>query len=159
MKTLILYTSSHGTTQKAAEYLAAKFSISPDVFNLKNNKEVDLKFYDKLIIGSSVHAGMTPGFLKKFLEKNMDIILQKKFALFLSCMYEGEIIEKQFQNAFPEKLRNASVYNANSGGEFIFEKMNFIERMMVKKVAGVKASVTNIHYEELDKLFEAINIV
>lgn len=156
MKTLILYTSSHGTTQKMAEYLLVKFSGNAELVNLKTNKNVDINQYDTIIVGTSIHAGMVPGFLRKFLQSNIDSLSHKRIALFLSCMYEGEVVEKQFNDAFPLILRNISVYNAIAGGEFLFEKMNFIEKILVKKIAKVNQSISKIDFSELDILFNKI---
>ena len=37
------------------------------------------------------------------------------------------------------------------GGEFDFDKMNFLEKAMVKKAAGVTASVCRLREDEIEK--------
>lgn len=54
-------------------------------------------------------------------------------------MEEGEVAQKQLQNAFPDELLNIAKATACFGGEFNFEKMNFFERLIVKKVAKSKS--------------------
>jgi menaquinone-dependent protoporphyrinogen oxidase len=38
------------------------------------------------------------------------------------------------------------------GGELIFEKMNFIERWMTRKITGIEMTTSQINYEAVDKL-------
>lgn len=90
------------------------------------------------------------------MQANHAILLEKKLALYLCCMYEAE--EKaQFENNYPKELRNQSLNNAIVGGEYLFEKMNFVERFLVKKIAGATESVSNLRYEEIEKVAETMN--
>lgn len=43
------------------------------------------------------------------------------------------------------------------GGEFLLEKMNFIERLVVRKVAHTRESVHDIDTEALEKFIKDIN--
>ena len=151
MKTVIIYISKHGTTEKIAELLKSK--LDPDqtqLFNLKTSKSIELENYHTIIIGGSIHIGSIPKKLKQFIANNMTILLKKRIALFMICMQKDEKRDEQFTNAFPIELRKVSIANGLMGGEFCFDKMNFLERAIVKKIAGKYSSVSEIDYEAID---------
>jgi menaquinone-dependent protoporphyrinogen oxidase len=157
MKTLIVYTSKHGTTKKVAEMISQKIEGKPMVIDLKERKKVELNDYDQIIIGGSIHAGMLQKRVRQFCEKNMSILLQKRIGLFLSCMDDNKARE-QLVRAFPEILRNHAISCKTTGGEFRMDKMNFIERAIVKKVAGVNESVNNIKQDQIDQLVNDLSV-
>jgi len=82
--------------------------------------------------------------VKDFCEKNIDILLTKEIGLFM-CGMQKRQLEEEFHNAFPEKLRVYSKSNLLAGGEFIFEKMNFLEKAIVRKVANTNESKSEIN--------------
>ena len=71
-------------------------------------------------------------------------------------MHEGETAKKQFDEAFPEELIKHASSRGIFGGEFNFEKMNFIERFIVKKVVKVDKSVSKIDEEKINKFASEI---
>ncbi len=152
MKTLIVYASSHGTTEKVAKIIREKLdSTTVQIINLKSKQKIDLSNYGTVIVGGSIHAGGIQSEVKKFIKENTIILMQKKVALYLCCMNEPEE-RKEFDANYQELLRNHSVYNAIVGGEYKFEKMNFIEKFLVRKISGVNSTVSKLRYTEIDNL-------
>jgi len=149
MNTAIIYGTKHGSTHKCATTLANELGGSTNLYNLDSKTEVNLTIYDTIIIGGSIHAGAINKNVKKFIDKNISTLIEKKIGLYLCCMYEGDKALEQFQNAFPEELRNKAVAHGLFGGEFDFEKMNFLEKAIVKKVAHVEKSVSNLNYANI----------
>ncbi|MBN2728000.1 MAG: flavodoxin domain-containing protein [Bacteroidales bacterium] len=150
MKTAILYASSHGSTEKVANILQEKID-NAEVFNLKKLKSIDFKQYDQLIIGGSIHAGKIQSKVKSFIEKHKNEILEKKYALYLCCM-DRDKEGQQIQDAYPEELRKNAISVSLMGGEFLFEKMNFIERGIIKKISGKKESVHALRADKIEEL-------
>ncbi|WP_462280425.1 flavodoxin domain-containing protein [Salinivirga cyanobacteriivorans] len=157
MKTLIVYATKHGTTEQIAKLIAEKAAHNTDMVNLKKEKKVDLHPYDQIIIGGSIHAGTIQKSLRKFIEGSMSQLLQKRIALFLSCMYKQKA-QEQFDTVFPEILRTHAQSKQLTGGEFRFDKMNFLERAIVKKVAGIGQSISNINHDAIERLLEEMNL-
>jgi menaquinone-dependent protoporphyrinogen oxidase len=156
VKTAIIYASKHGTTEKVARLIQQKITDGAELFFLKEKPQIDLKRFENVIIGASIHAGSIQTEVKHFMEANQTMLLEKNLALYLCCMNEAE--EKaQFENNYPEALRNHSLCNAIVGGEYLLEKMNFVERYLVKKIAGATESVSKLRYEEIKKVATAIN--
>ena len=160
MKTLITYSTSHGCTANAAKELKEHLAGEVQLENLKNNPKPDLKNFDRVILGGSIHAGQIQKRIKEFCAKNMDELKTKEIGLFICCMEEGENAQKQLHEAFPEELHEVAKSTAIFGGEFDFEKMNFLEKMVVKKVAKVKVSTSKVDHQaiqtfskRMDKIF------
>ena len=72
-------------------------------------------------------------------------------------MYEGEEAKKQFEKGYPEELRNAAIAHGLFGGEFLFSKMNFIERKIIKKISGVTSDVFKLDLDAIKKFADEIN--
>jgi menaquinone-dependent protoporphyrinogen oxidase len=145
MKTLIIYCSSHGTTEKAVQLVSEWMEGEVLAVDLKRDKiTFDVRDYDFVIIGGSIHAGSIQGKIKHFIAKHYEELLTKKMGLFLCCWHDGETALEQFDAAFPEELRKMSIANGIFGGEFLVSKMNFIERQIVKKVSGVTEDTSNL---------------
>jgi menaquinone-dependent protoporphyrinogen oxidase len=157
MKSVILYTSSHGTTEKAANLLKDKLKGDTELINLKKNKNPDISGYDLVIIGTSIHAGNIPSSVKQYIRRNQEKMLSKKTGLFLCCMREGEEARNQFENAFPEVLRKKSVASGLFGGEFLFGKMNFLQRAIVRKVSGAEKDVSKINNDAINDFAKKLN--
>ncbi|KUO49819.1 MAG: flavodoxin [Desulfitibacter sp. BRH_c19] len=137
MNISIVYFSSRGTTEKAARILKEYLDGEVKLVNLRKSNELDITDFDAVIIGGSIHAGSMQGKVQKFIKNNQNLLISKKLGLFLCCMREGEEAKEQFENAFPKELKDIAIVQGLFGGEFIFSKMNFIERQIVKKVSGV----------------------
>ncbi|MEI6822199.1 MAG: flavodoxin domain-containing protein [Bacteroidota bacterium] len=154
MKTLILYITKHGCTEKIANMLKARIGEDVYIRNLKNDYSIDLNLYDNVIIGSSIHMGKIPRRMKKFCKENAGMLLNKRLGLYISCMFEGDVASKQLADAYPQILKDASIAFDFLGGEFNFKKMNFIDKLMVKKVANVTESVCRIDNEKVIQFAE-----
>jgi menaquinone-dependent protoporphyrinogen oxidase len=152
MKTAVIYRSHHGTTEKVATMIQqALGSENCMLFNLKTSKNIDLSSFDRIIIGGSIHAGNIQNKIKEFCKNNQDILLEKPLGLFLSCMEEDKA-QEQFDNAYPELLRKHALSCKLTGGEFNFDRMNFIEKMLIRKISGVNESISRINENSVKEL-------
>ena len=143
--------STHGCTAQAVAELSEKIGGDTTAINLKTDPVPLLAHYDHIIIGGSIHAGQIQKRIKEFCIRNLDILLKREVGLFICCMYEGEVATKQLYDAYPPELINHAKATAVFGGGFDFEKMNFIEKMVVKKVAKVKSSVSNLDHNAINR--------
>ena len=69
MKSLIVYDSLYGNTEKVAEAVGSVFGKSGKVLHLDGVNVSDLKDQDLLIVGSPTHGGMPTPALQAFLKK------------------------------------------------------------------------------------------
>jgi menaquinone-dependent protoporphyrinogen oxidase len=146
MKTAIVYKTRHGTTEKVAKLIAARLKEDHvDLINLHDNGSPELDVYDRIIVGGSIHAGNIQRGIRIFCEEYKDALLNKELGLFMCCMDPDEGIRQlEFEGAYPAELRERSAANGIMGGEFLFEKMNFLEKLAVRKIAKREKTVSEI---------------
>jgi len=147
MKIAIIYASKYGTTEKVAYSIADKLKETNEIelFSLKKDPRPDVSTFETVIIGSSIYAGQASKKMKTFCKENESLLLQKKIGLFICGMPpDKEHQEKELKDAFPEVLLKKSEIASFLGGEFLFEQMNFFERMIIKKITKITDTVHQI---------------
>ena len=153
MKTAIIYVSKHGTTEKVARSIAEKLTGTNEVelFSLKKNPNIDISGFETVILGSSVYMGQASGKMKAFCKANETVLLQKKTGLFVCGMHpDKEQQEKELKDAYAEALREKAAATGFLGGEFLFEQLNFLERLIIKEIAKENSSVHQIDWKAID---------
>lgn len=157
MKTLIVYSSKYGCTEKCAKKLSEKLKGSIELINLKEVKEIDISSYDKVIIGGSIYIGKIQNEVVNFCTENIKKLSTKKIGLFVCCMREGESVDEQIRNSFPQELRLNAVAIENFGGEFIFNKMGFLDKLITKKVVKIDKDTSNILEDNINNFAQLMN--
>jgi menaquinone-dependent protoporphyrinogen oxidase len=153
MKIAILYISKHGTTEEVAVSMAEKLKGNNEVelFSLKKNQNPDISGFEVVILGAPVYAGQVSGKMKTFCKANEATLLQKKTGLFVCGMHpDKKEQEKELKSAYSEALQEKAEVISFLGGKFLFEKMNFFERLIISKIAKTKTSVYRIDWEAVD---------
>ncbi|MCK4537358.1 MAG: flavodoxin domain-containing protein [Candidatus Krumholzibacteria bacterium] len=156
MKVIIIYMTRHGCAEKAAKMLKDRLGEGAETVNLKKSGPIQLENYDTVIIGGSIHVGQMQRKVKKFCEKNREILGRKNLGLYLCCMEEGEKAREQFDAAFDTDLRSHATAQGLFGGEFDFSRMNFLEKKVIKKVADITESVSKIDESKIVRFVESI---
>ncbi|UMZ74448.1 flavodoxin domain-containing protein [Natranaerofaba carboxydovora] len=154
MKTVILYATKYGCTEKAAAKLTEKISeqISSDVtkVNLKTQETPDLIEFDCIILGGSIYAGRIQKEIKELIQQSGYLIKEKPLGLFVCCGFQDKAME-QMKEAFGELYDSARV-KEYFGAMFNTEKMNFAEKLIVKVVSrSDKAKPPGIIEENIDE--------
>jgi menaquinone-dependent protoporphyrinogen oxidase len=144
MKTLVAYATRYGCARRAAETLRDRLGEDVDLVDLKSDADPDPAPYDAVIVGGSIQAGRVQQRVRGYCERRARELLGKRLGLYLCCMYEGEIASKQLADAFPQALREHATATGLFGGEIDLEKIGFVARVVVKKVAGVTESVSKL---------------
>lgn len=160
MKTAIIYSSKHGTTEKVAQLIADKIKGNNEItlIHLDGKNDLSLENYEKIILGTSVYAGKPSKKMCRFCEKNRSVLEKKLIGLFVCGMYHNpDVMEEELKNAFPDYLHNVAKTAAFLGGEFRLEKMNLLERFIVKKVAKITSSISKIDMEAIEKFSRIVN--
>jgi len=157
MKILIVFATKHGCTEKCVNKLKDKLTGEIDTVNLKNSSQINVSNYETVIIGGSIHAGKIQKKVRKFCQSYLSILIDKRIGLFMCCMEEGEKATNQFNEAFPDELIQHASATGIFGGEFNFEKMNFFERYIVKKIAKIDTSISKISEENINKFISQMS--
>lgn len=151
MSILIAYATKHGFTKKCAELLAEKLGEDPDIFDLDRARP-DLNQYDKVIVGGAIYAGKICKPTALFCAGNLNALKGKKLGLFICGMLEDA--QKQLESAFPSELLAAAIAREYLGGEFDFQKMNFFERFIIKKISGSDQNQTRLMEANISRFAE-----
>ena len=161
MKTAIIFKTKHGTTEKVAYMLAKDLSKDGSevrIIDLAKTRQPHLNGYERIIIGGSIHVGRIQREIRTFCDKHSEMLLEKKLGLYICCMETDELKrQKEFDDAFSAVLKEHASAKAIMGGEFLLEKMNFIERLVVRKVANTRESVYDIDTEAVEKFIKDIH--
>ena len=152
MKTLILYATKHGAAREAAERIAQKIPGAV-LHDLKQANIPPLEDFECVIFGSSIYVGSIRKEAKVFLAHNADSLKEKKLGLFLCGLQENE--EKQFfeSNFLPDILTAAKAMSF-IGGIFDPKKAGFVERVIIKTVAKLKAYTNRIDNAKIERFAE-----
>jgi menaquinone-dependent protoporphyrinogen oxidase len=153
MKTAILFTSKHGTTAKVAQIIAEQLSDNRiSIIDLKKKKHPDVNPYDGIILGTSIYAGTSSKKMQRFCKDNIETLRQKRLALFVCGMeLDGAKKQQELAKAYPQELYEYAVSKCFAGGEFLFEKMNFFERAIIKRIAKTDKSVSSINEDAVGR--------
>ena len=82
MRTAIIYISKHGTTEKLAHTIAAHLTNTEvDLINLKHHQLKSIDKYDQIILGCSIHMGVTHKKTTNFCKKHLNILLTKQLGI------------------------------------------------------------------------------
>lgn len=160
MRTLIVYATKYGSTEKCAGLLKESLSKSGEVdcLNLKQLKKVDLNRYTRVIIGGSIYAGGIQKEVKAFCTAHKETLLGKKLGLYICCMRDGDIAETELAQSFPQELLAHAAAKDYFGGEFIFKRMNLLERIIVRKVSKIEQDTSTLSEEKVQDFAQKMNI-
>ncbi|MDR0748082.1 MAG: flavodoxin domain-containing protein [Tannerellaceae bacterium] len=154
MKIAIIYISKYGTTAKVAQMIAGRLiSNQVSIIDLKKDRHPDFHSYDGIILGTSIYAGNSSKMMQRFCKQNFETLMQKRLALFVCGMEQDSAKQQQeLANAYPQMLYQHAASTCFVGGEFQFEKMNFFERAIIKRIAKTDKSVSQIKEDGIEKL-------
>lgn len=166
MKILILFGSKYGTTEKCAGKLKEYINGDVEIININEKKNIELEKYNKIIIGSSIYVGVFNKKIKAFIKEHMEKLIRMDVSLFISCMAEGEELESIFKENISNKLLDGIKLKESLGGAFMFSKMNFFEKRIIKAISkkdsklGVvdgKNDIIRINEEKIKNFAKQIN--
>ena len=136
MRTLIGFTSTYGTAEECAKLLAAQLVGEVDVINLAK-EQPDPGDYDRIILGGSIYMGQIQKANKSYCETHSQQLLQKPLGLYICSGRQGDEAAAQWQAAFPTALLEHAQWVNTLGYRYNLQRMSFLHRMIVKKLAKV----------------------
>ena len=132
-KSLILFQSSHGNTEKILKSIAEDAKADVDLAPLKKFDTSKLDEYERIALGGSIHAGKIQKNVKAFAEKHAGALKKKPLALFVGCL-DRENYGNYIEASFPESLTAHAELKTSIGGDVVMEKLPGIMRMLMKKI-------------------------
>jgi len=156
MRTLIIYASKTGTTEKCARNLQSRIG-NASVVNILEQK-IDLSSFDLVIFGSPIRMGKINKKIKKFIDKNKVLLKTKKTAYFICCGFVDDY-RKYFANNIPKELLESAIIYDNFGGELDSRNQKGIDKIIVKIMSKTEAGKKEIKIsnENIDEFINRIN--
>jgi len=157
MKILIAYATRFGTTEKCAGMLAEilkKKNLEVDLVDLKKNKKVKPENYDLVVLGGSFIAFRMNSFVRKFIKRNLNALLNTKAGIFMCGADEDW--ENEIKRGFPQELLGKAVAKGYFGYEMIWDKMNPMVRSMMQEASKTTENISKINTENIKKFAEEI---
>lgn len=134
-KTLILYASKYGCTEKAAFLLKSRLGEA-EVVNLKYSRVPALASYDKVILGSSIYYGKVRKEMALFASNFGQELAGKQLGLFICAGMTGVKAEQELQQAYPEVLYSSARAKDIFGDEIYPEKISAMDKWILRMVKG-----------------------
>ena len=156
MKILIVYASKTGTTEKCVGILGQNFK-DVTIINLTAIQNEDINKYDLIIIGSPIRMGMIHKKVKEFINKNTEILKNKKVAYFICCGF-AENYQQYFEQNISKQLLEKAITYDTFGGEMILEKQKGFDKFIVKMVSKSIAQGREIKIlnKNIDRFIEKV---
>ena len=151
MKTIIIYTSSNGCTEKAVKELSQKLSGEIETIDLRHHHSPPLNEFDRIIIGGSIHSGRIQQRINSFCLTHMHMLRTKEIGLFICCSHKPKIAQEEINEAFPEELHQMAKTEAIFRKILKLERMSLVKRILVKKVARVRENVSELDANSIDR--------
>ena len=132
MKTLIIYASKTGTTEKCAKEINRQLKDSKMV-NILNQDE-DINKYDLIVVGTPIRMGMIDKKIKKFLISNSETLKLKKVAYFICCGFNKNW-KSYYEQNIPKNLLDSAIIYDTFGGEMDIQKQKGFDKLVIKMVS------------------------
>jgi menaquinone-dependent protoporphyrinogen oxidase len=156
MNLAILYATKYGSTRDAAAELARLVTESgasdSEVQVIDLARAPALPEATTVVIGAPIYAGKIPKAVSRFVDANLDALLERRVGLYLSCLYGEERAERQLADNFPPRLVAHSFGRYYVGGRVKLGELRWLDRVIMKRVGGVDHDVDTLNAGEIARL-------
>ena len=149
-KAVIIYSTTDGQTKRICEFLKKKLKakIDIDLFSIDDIYQIDLSFYDKIIVGASIRYGKHSPKLFKFIEKNIEV-LKAKFTAFFTVNVVARKKGKNTPdtNPYMKKFLQLTNWQPNLLGVFAgkidYPSYKFTDKQMIRLIMFITKGPTD----------------
>lgn len=146
-----------GTTQKAVKLIEEKLGKENTItIDLAVQNPPLISNFKTIIIGGRIQSGMIQDKIYRFCKQHESALTTKRLGLFIDYM-DKESAKKVFEESYSFKLRKHAIAHGFFSEEFPFERMNFIEKLIVKEVGGVRKNVSDIDYAAIEQFNDSFS--
>ena len=149
MKTLIIYASLGGCTERAVRELSQQLSGEVLSIDLKRQQLPPLREFDRIVIGYSIVRGRINPEIHRFYIEQKQNLADKEIGLFVCCSKDEHGAREIIKNAFPEGLRQMAKTEAIFRMTINLKEMSMVKRILVKRVPRVLDNLADPDYESI----------
>lgn len=159
----LLYASKHQTTEQTAQNIAVQLQPYATIKLMdvrKDKTHISLAEYDVIVLGTPIYAGKPYVDFSRIASLNDFSLLNKNIFLFAVGMEPNpQKQQDELSSAFPVSLTVLAKGKYFLGGAFDFQKMNFLEKWIIKKIAKISQSISLISQDRVELLVNDIRKV
>ena len=154
MKTLIVFDSRHGFTERCLDLLAAELPPGVDLWPLRRRPGTpDWGSYDVVVFGGPVYFGRFSPKLVGFLGRNMGALsAHRSVAAFVVSLSPRAAALKYLNQALPAPLTGKPGHVACFGGGIVWRNLAWWEKFLLKRSRGIETDVSNLDLGEIQAL-------
>jgi menaquinone-dependent protoporphyrinogen oxidase len=149
-KAVIIYSTTDGQTKRICEFLIQKLKTKMhiDLFSIDEIDQIELKFYDKIIVGASIRYGKHSSELFKFVEENIDVLKTKFTAFFtVNVVARKEGKNTPDTNPYMKKFLQLSIWKPNLLGVFAgkidYPSYKFTDKHIIRLIMYITKGPTD----------------
>ncbi|MFW5841719.1 MAG: flavodoxin domain-containing protein [Bacillota bacterium] len=160
MAKLLIYVSKTGVTESVANDILKGTDESVDVFNLYESAPKSLDAYDTVIMGAPTYMGRAHKTMRKWVKTHRDTLKEKILYFYIVGADHETDVDAVLKASYPEDLIDCATRKSHCGGAFRFDRMSFLSRFIIKKVAKSKAAESfepTLDEQEIKALIKALN--
>lgn len=149
MRTIILYASDDGQTEKIAHYIGAGLRSNGQVVTISAIKDLKPDFqlidYNQVIVGASIHMSRYQAHVVKWVKDYLPALQQIPNAFFSVCMAAsdttaaGQSEAQNYINTFVNQTGWTPDKVSSFGGALMFSKYGFFKRFLLMALVRSKA--------------------
>ncbi len=147
MKSIIIYKTKTGTTKKCAEII---HNNNPDSELYEISKVPSLKKHDNITFVTPIYMGQINKQIKKLMN-SLENCLEKTNVQVVLVGTNEETLNQTIEQNFSSKEKD-HLSITHVGGAYNFQKLNFLQRFIIKKFTGVTESTDLIKYDKLKSI-------
>lgn len=151
MATVIIYASKYGTTEKCVHLLKEQLAEKVVLIDINQQESIVFSEYNKVIIGSSVYMGKIHKNILKICTSKIDELKNKEVGLFLCASGVGRSTDELMKFTYPMEILNLAKAKGIFGHELLLSKMNFMDKMITRKLTKIQEDTSNIDYAAIDQ--------
>ena len=157
MKALVCYAGKYATSEKVANELAGLLGEQTMVLPLKNKLDINIDEFDTIIIGGAVYMGKLNPLVNKFCVQNEEVLMTKYIGVFV-CGLQEEKFKQIYESSIPQNIRTHVTSIKFVGGEIQFNRLNFFEKWIIRKVAGIQNDISKINHRSIQELADELSL-
>ena len=151
MKTLVVYDTRHGFTQRCVEMLQQEV---PDleVWCLSNSQVPELGKYEQLLLGGPVYFGRYSRRLVAFVQKHQTLLKTKVCRFFVVGLSPRAAAQEYVKTALGPEWESHLSQLIFFGGAIQWEKLTWWEKWLLKTARHIETDASNFDLQEVQKL-------
>lgn len=153
MKTLIVYDSKHGFTEKCVQLMAQGHEKQVEYWPLQYNPGAPVwSDYHQIVLGGPVYFGKFSAKVGNFVKRYRDQLMERKLALFAVSLSGKASASDYISASLPADLLDHAHARACFGGAIQWKKLSWLERFILHRVRGITTDASNLDLPEIQNL-------